>query len=260
MPTQKVFKHRVRARMSKTGESYAAARHQLLLKAKDPAGPPAPESTPATPELTSNDPTAELAAKPPSDVELLTSNEAMRRASGKGHDEWFALLDGWGATGHTHTEIASWLRETQGVGGWWAQNITVNYERARGLRDRHQMLRGYSVSVTKTVAVEPGVALEAFTSPTRRKRWLPDAQMRQRATRAELAARFDWPEPASRVVVTVGPKGDGKAVVAVTHEHLPDAASAERLKAAWRGWLVDLKAYVERDRRRATESPPRARL
>jgi hypothetical protein len=239
MPTQKVFKRRVRARMSKTGESYAAARHQLLAKAKEPA-------VLAAPEPTSNDPSAELAAGSPSDVELMTSDAAMRRASGKGHDEWFALLDGWGATGHTHTEIASWLRETQGVAGWWAQNITVNYERARGMRDPHQMLRGYSVSVTRTVAVEPGLALDAFTSPTRRNRWLPDAPMRQRATRAALTARFDWPEPASRVVVTIGPKGDDKAVVAVAHEHLPDAASADRLKVAWRGWLGDLKAFLER--------------
>src|SRR4029453_13200047 len=152
-------------------------------------------------------------------------------------------------------EMRSGGGETQGVGGWWAQNITVNYERARGLRDRHQMLRGYSVSVTKTVAVEPGVALEAFTSPTRRKRGPPDAQMRQRATRAELAARFDWPEPASRVVVTVGPKGDGKAVVAVTHEHLPDAASAERLKAARRGWLPHPKADAGPEHRARPGAP-----
>jgi hypothetical protein len=240
MPTQKVFKHRVRARMSKTGESYAAARRQLLLKVKDPA-------VPAAHEPTWKDPRAELAPEPPSDVELLTSDAAMRRASGKGHDEWFALLDSWGATGHTHTEIASWLRETQGVAGWWAQNITVNYERARRMRDPHQMVRGYSVSVTRTVVVEPGLALAAFTSPTRRKRWLPDAPMRQRATRAALTARFDWPEPASRVVVTIGPKGDDRAVVAVAHEQLPDAASADRLKVAWRGWLGDLKAFLERD-------------
>ena len=39
--------------------------------------------------------------------------------------EWFALLDAWGATGHSHTEIARWLHETHGVPGWWSQNITV---------------------------------------------------------------------------------------------------------------------------------------
>ena len=54
--------------------------------------------------------------------------------TGRSHAEWFALLDAWGATEHTHTEIARWLSETQGIPGWWTQNITVNYERARGMR------------------------------------------------------------------------------------------------------------------------------
>ena len=36
MPTQKTFKQRVRTRMTKTGESYTAARHQLLRKAGEP--------------------------------------------------------------------------------------------------------------------------------------------------------------------------------------------------------------------------------
>jgi hypothetical protein len=171
----------------------------------------------------------------------------MKRATGKGHDAWFTLLDDWGATAHMHTEIAKWLRETQGVGGWWAQNITVNYERARGMRAPHQMAGGYSVSATRTIATTPERALVAFTSPALRKGWLPDAHMRQRATRATLTARFDWPEPASRVVVNIVPKGDDKAVVAVAHEQLPDAVSADRLKVAWRGWLGDLKAFLEHD-------------
>ena len=58
----------------------------------------------------------------------------MRNATGKGHGEWFGLLDAWGATDHSHTEIARWLNAEHGVPGWWSQNITVNYERARGMR------------------------------------------------------------------------------------------------------------------------------
>ena len=69
--------------------------------------------------------------------------------------------------------------------------------------------------------------------------------MRRRPTRAALSARFDWSEPSSRVVVNIVPKGDDKAVVAVAHEQLPDAESAERLKVAWRGWLGELKAFLE---------------
>lgn len=70
--------------------------------------------------------------------------------------------------------------------------------------------------------------------------------MAQRPTRAALSARFDWSDPPSRVIVSVVPKGAGKAVVAVTHEQLPDAESGERLKGAWREWLGALKAALER--------------
>ena len=227
MPTQKVFKERVRARMTKTGESYTAARHQLLRKVDERVAEPI-----VTPEL----PT----------TELLLSDDAMRRGTGRGHAEWFALLDAWGATERTHTEIATWLREAQGAGSWWTQGITVDYERARGMRAPHQQRDGYSISVTRTVAVAAERALAAFTSAPLRRHWLPGAPMRQRPTRAALSARFDWGDPPSRVVVTLVPKGMDKAVVAVAHERLPDAESADRLKAAWREWLGQLKTHLER--------------
>lgn len=234
MPTQKTFKGRVRARMTKTGESYTAARRQLLNKAADPVEPLSVE--PAV------DPAANSS---PSGDAFGVSDDAMERATGKRHAGWFALLDAWGGTEHGHTEIARWLSETHGVPGWWTQSVTVAYERARGMRARHQMRDGFSVSATRTVGVAADRALEAFTSASRRERWLPNAPMRQRPTRAALSARFDWSDPPSRVVVTVVPKGADRTVVAVAHEQLPDAEAGERQKAAWREWLGTLKTVLE---------------
>ena len=167
MPTQKIFKKRVRTRMTKTGESYTAARRQLLHKADAMAGP-----EPAEPATVAEPPPVGEPAVPP---ELLTSDDALRRATGKGHEEWFALLDGWGATERKHPEIARWLKETQGTPSWWTQTITVDYERARGMRGRHEMGDGYSISVTRTINVDPERVLAAFTSEPVRKRWLGDA-------------------------------------------------------------------------------------
>jgi uncharacterized protein YndB with AHSA1/START domain len=232
MPTQKLFKQRIRTRMAKTGESYTAARRQLLHKAGE-----AEAIEPAAIE-----PAATQAAV---DADLLTSDASMRRGSGRGHGEWFAMLDAWGATGHTHTEIARWLNETQGVPSWWSQNITVNYERARGMRSAGQMVDGFSISVTRTVAVEQEPLFAAITNATTRKRWLPGVTLRSRPTRAAWTARFDWADPPSRIVFTVIPKSPGKALIAVGHEKLPDAEAAARLKTAWRGWLGDLKALLE---------------
>jgi hypothetical protein len=235
MTTQKTFKRRVRARMTKTGESYTAARQQLLRKAPAQGA----ESVEAVA------PAGEPAAADVSEAHLLTSDDAMRKGSGKSHGEWFALLDEWGASERRHPEIAGWLGTTHGVPGWWAQNITVAWERARGIRARHQMADGFSVSVTRTVGVVPEHALDAFTDPELRRRWLPVGGLARRPTRAAGTARFDWPDPPSRIVVSVDPKDAGRSVVGVAHEKLPDAEAAERLKASWRAWLSALKALVE---------------
>lgn len=235
MPTQKTFKTRVRARMTKTGESYTTARLQLLRKADRTDDAEAPTALPEAP--------AAPAAQAPT---YQTSDESMRAATGRAHDQWFALLDAWGGAGRRHAEIARWLGETHGVAGWWSQNITVDYERARGLRDVHQTSGGYGISVNRTIAVPADRLLAAFTDPDARARRLPDAPIRTRPTRAVNTARFDWDQPPSRLVVTVAPKGDDRATVNVTHERLPDADAAARFKEAWRTWLGTLKEALER--------------
>ena len=40
--------------------------------------------------------------------------------------------------------------------------MTVEYERARGMRERHQTMRGYQVSVTKTLPVPLATLYAAF--------------------------------------------------------------------------------------------------
>ena len=47
-------------------------------------------------------------------------------------------LDERGTEGFSHRDTAAWLASSRGVPGWWAQTITVGYERARGLRRPHQ--------------------------------------------------------------------------------------------------------------------------
>ena len=237
MPTQKVFKQRVRARMGKTGESYTAARHQLLRKTEPEPMPP-DRAGASAPPVASDAPAIATEA-------LLVAEESMIRATGRPHAEWFAILDAWGALEHSHTEIARWLSDNHGTPGWWTQNITVSYERARGRRKPGQMADGFSVSVTRTVDLDPAMALEAFTNAAVRDRWLPEAPMRQRPTRAANTARFDWADPASRVIVFVLPKDATRSTISVSHEQLPDSAAADAFKAAWRGWLGTLRAVLE---------------
>jgi hypothetical protein len=86
MTEHKSFKRLVRARMEKTGESYTTARARLL-RAED------------VDDL--------------NEVWLATSDESIRRRTGRGWEEWFEMLDEWGAASRTHRETARWLAEQQ---------------------------------------------------------------------------------------------------------------------------------------------------
>ncbi|CAN5294685.1 hypothetical protein BH23CHL9_BH23CHL9_16690 [soil metagenome] len=218
MTTQKTLKRRVRTRAARTGESYTAARAQVLHNVE----PPAPDAMALTG----------------------MTDDALRRGSGKTIAEWLEILDAWGATDHSHTEIARWLVAERGIGGWWAQSVTVGYERARGMRARHQIAGGFAVSVTRTITVGHDRITEAWTDASLRSAWLPDAPMRLRTTTRGGSPRFDWDDPPSRVAVFLVPKG-AKVQVVVSHEKLPDAEAVERLKAFWRDRLGALKELLE---------------
>jgi len=222
MTRQKTFKRKVRARMEKTGESYTAARRQLIADGERPAEEPA-------------------AFKPS------VSEEAVREATGRGWEEWFAILDRGGAVERPHSEIARWLADEHRVDGWWAQSVTVMYEQARGLRAPGQRPDGWEVSASKTVAVPVERLYEAFTDEQLRERWLPNAEMSLRTATAPKSARYDWEEGSTRVVVGFDAKGDDKSVVALAHQKLPDADTAEAMKAYWREQVVALKELLEGD-------------
>jgi hypothetical protein len=217
MTTQRSFKRLVRSRMEKTGESYTAARAQLLSGAE------------------------------PQRISLATSDETIRERTGRGWEEWFDLLDEWGAADKTHREIARWLAGQQGIHplAWNAQAIAGSYERARRGRQVGQHEDGFSVTATKTVAVPVERLYDAFVDTSLRERWLPDGDLRERTATKPRSARFDWGEDGTRVHVVFAAKGEAKSTAALSHERLADAAEAERMKAFWRERVAGLKEVLE---------------
>jgi hypothetical protein len=223
MTAHKSFKRLVRGRMEKTGESYTAARANLLA-ADEPDG-----------------------GEPP----LPTSEEAIRERTGRGWEEWFDLLDDWGAPERSHREIARWVADGLGIEplAWNAQAITLSYERARGGRAVGEHDDGFSVSVSRTVGVPIERLFDAVADKTLRDRWLPAATLRERTATRPKSARFDWEEGPSRVHVTFVPKGNEKSTVAVSHERLADAAAADHMRAYWRERMGALKVQLEEEER-----------
>jgi hypothetical protein len=218
MTRQRSFKRLVRTRMEKTGESYTAARATLLA-----AEEPKPGERPA----------------------LTMSEEAIVNRTGHGWEHWFGLLDEWGGTEHSHPEIVKWLTAQHEVGGWNAQSITVSYERARGMRAVGENAQGFAVTASKTVAVPVERLYDAFTDESLRRRWLPDGELSERTATRPRSARFDWGDGRTRVIVGFDAKTDGRSVASLSHERLPDAGEAERMKAYWRERVGTLKEVLE---------------
>ena len=230
MTRHKSFKRLVRTRMEKTGESYTAARAMLLA-----AEEPRTDTRPA----------------------LATSDEEIRRRTGLGWEEWFDLLDEWGAAERPHREVARWISEEHGIEGWSARGVTVTYGRARGLRAVGERPEGFAITASKTVAVPVDRLYETFVDESLRERWLPDGELRERTASKPKTARFDWGDGETRVNVGFTAKGEAKSAVALEHERLADAEEAERMKAFWRERVATLKEVLEREAASAPEPATR---
>jgi hypothetical protein len=223
MTKEKSFKRRVRERMSKSGERYATARSQVSQK-RDRV-------------QTARARLAGTADRP--------SDEKVGAATGKRWEAWFSILDRWGARERKHGETVAFLMDEHDVPGWWAQSITMWYERARGIRLKHQQPDGFTVYASKTISVPAEVLFDAFVNPESREQWLADGTMSRRTSQPHRTARFDWEDGSTRVSVSFDAKGPAKTIVAVAHERLPDPDEAELAKASWRKRLAELKAFYE---------------
>ena len=204
MPKNKDLKRLARSRMKKTGESYTAARAELVKK--------------------SNQDLAERAGM---------SDKVVSAKTGRAWEEWVRLLDARGARSMIHGDIAKYLYEEQGVPGWWAQTVTVGYERIRGLRDIGQRRSGeYEASKSKTLPVPLGKLFRAFTVARTRERWLPGVKWTVRTTVADKSIRVTW-EDGTSVELYFVPKGPEKSQVAIQHRKLRTKAQAAEAKAYW---------------------------
>ena len=103
------------------------------------------------------------------------SDEAVRAKTGKGWKEWIAIVDIFGARKMAHKDISKYLYKNLKVSGWWCHMVTVGYEQARGLREKHQTASGhYDISVSRTLEVPVSKVLAAWQDEKIRGQWLSE--------------------------------------------------------------------------------------
>jgi uncharacterized protein YndB with AHSA1/START domain len=219
MPIQKDLKRVVRTRMQKTGESYTAARQQVLRKKE-------------TPQPSYPDNYAALAGQ---------TDAAVEKATGHAWPHWIAVLDAFDATNKSHRDAAMHI-SSMGVPDWWTQTVVVGYERIRGLRERGQRRGGtWEASKSKTFPVPVSTLFPFFADAKKRAQWL-DAKPAVRTSQPHKSMRMTW-EDGTSVDFWFTAKGE-KSSVAVQHVKLPDKESVERMKAYWTERLTALAALL----------------
>ena len=206
MPVQKDLKRLIRTRMQKTGESYTAARSQIVK------GSPRPAEY------------ASIAGM---------SDEAVRSKTGRTWKQWVQQLDAIKATRMSHREIAKHLNESNEISGWWAQMVTVAYERIRGMREVGQRCDGqFQASKSKTFAVPISRLYRTFSVKRTRGRWLPDVDLTIRTSTVNKSMRMTWPDGTS-VHAYFTAKGRQKSQVAIQHTGLAKKNDVANRKEFW---------------------------
>lgn len=175
-------------------------------------------------------------------------DETIRAKTGRGWDAWAEAIDAGPGRGAGHTAIAAWVAE-QGVDAWWAQNVTVGYERIRGLRLPGQMPDGtFTISRVRTIEATADEIRAVVLDDDARARLLGEVATTLRSKPAAKNLRFDASIGGASVGIVAfaaDPVGQ-RTRLGVTHEKLPTPEEAERWKAHWAAWLegLDPRAFA----------------
>jgi len=198
--------------MQKTGESYTAARAQLRKQKPVTSAAPRPAQY------------AAIAGK---------SDALIQERTGCTWERWVKALDRAKAHTWPHREIAKYVMEKYKIPGWWAQTVTVGYERIKGLRAVGQRRDGtFEANKSKTFSVPLDRLYRAFADSRTRTRWLPGIELTVRTATRGKSMRITLPDRTSLEVGFMR-KGANKSQVSLQHGKLPDREAAARMKEYW---------------------------
>ena len=238
MTRARALKQIIRDRAAKTGERYTAARRHVLAQ----------RSTPALQHSSTSAPVPKGAL----------SEEKITEKTGHGFAYWFDVLDHFGAVEKGHTKAARHLYADHKVPGWYAQGITVTYERARGLRAVNQRVDGtYEMSASKVINAPTAEIVKTIVSKRHRRSWLIDVDpglakaltaaidaktSKGFTIRADGLGTFRYKWGTTTVQWYVTPTATGKKSVVVANGKLAGPEMLEERRKLWRTALQALAA------------------
>lgn len=214
MTENESFPQRVRGRMASTGERYAAAQRSQI----EAADPSRRRVWHAEPEF---------------------GDAAIEDATGKRWDDWCDVLDAWPGRAEGHTAIAAYLRDERGIDPWWAQSITVGYERIVGLRQPGEMPDGtFTANTSATIVVNADLLRSMLLDDAGRSDLFGGREVTLRSESTSKKVRLGMDPGVAQLSIEARPTGRTK--VAVQHSKLPGPEAVDEWKYFWADWFEAL--------------------
>ncbi|MFP4311139.1 MAG: hypothetical protein ACLFS9_04050 [Nitriliruptoraceae bacterium] len=165
--------------------------------------------------------------------------EVVRERTGRDWDQWRTLIDAW--PGHTdgHTAVARWLEHEHAIDGWWAQQVTVGWERITGRRLPNQLADGtFTAGRSATRSLDADAVRTRLLDDAGRAAIFPGMATELRSRPTSKNVRIGLPEGVAEV--SLATRSDGRVTVTIQHQKLPSPGSVTRWKAFWGEWLDGL--------------------
>ena len=184
------------------------------------------------------------------------NSESILRATGRKPEQWYNLIQDAGLSESSHKEIAEYLSGFPEVSFWWAQTLTVEYEKHIGRRVLGQTAGGnFQIGVSRTLNVPlaelweflessegislllgEGTGADGFESLQSGSDRGIEAETTTYHHASHVRMRFrppGWKEH-SILQVRVRQKGPEKTVITFHQEKLPHEESREEMKNRWK--------------------------
>ena len=166
-------------------------------------------------------------------------SERVKMMTGKSLEEWYEDLDKMGGRELEHKQIADHLHEELDVAYWWAQEITVEYERYIGRRIKGQMADGtFQLGIRRTMPV--GMEELWTRIYENMELWANGAGEIGKITTLREGSHFrmkwkeeSWPTHSILQIRVMESTGADRAVCAVHQEKIPGPGERERLLEHW---------------------------
>jgi hypothetical protein len=166
-----------------------------------------------------------------------TTDDAVLAATGRGWDEWADVIDAWLGHGDGHGAIATYLEVDHDIDRWWAQAVTVGYERITGLRLPHQGPDGmFTVNASRTVLADGNALREMLLDAADRVDLFPRIQTELRSRPTSKNIRIAIAPGTAEFAINA--RADGRTTVAIHHVRLPSPEDVDHWKRYWSDWLT----------------------